>query len=233
MPRLAPFFCLVWVLVTLTVAAPAARAESPWQMRVNFLGLDHGAASSQIDAGGDTVTLDAGLGFGVALNWERRMSRWIGLDLGVAGAIEDSADVRIDIQGGSNGVDASSLIIAPLSIGVNVHPLQPESRLDLYFGPQIALVQFASFDVDIVTTDGNSDARVDLGAASDFALGAVAGLDVDLGKPDAWSFNFGFRYLDTSIDEWDVSISTGAAGSVELDYDPLIFGIGWAYRSPN
>ena len=219
-----------FLLLSTLLCAPS-RADSPWEFRFQFIGLDHGVSSTRVDTGGDTVSLDSGTGFGVALNWERTMNRWIGLDLGISGAIEDSADVRINLDGGGNGVDASTLLIAPLSIGLNVHPLQPDSSLDLYVGPYAAMVNFGSFDLDITTGAGTSDARVDVGAGVDFAWGAQAGLDVDLGQPGAWSLSLGLRYLETALSDWDVSISSnGAAGRVDLDYEPVIFGIGLAYR---
>ncbi|MGD9020878.1 MAG: OmpW family outer membrane protein, partial [Lysobacterales bacterium] len=155
------------------------------------------------------------MGVGVSLQAEYRVSPRIGVEIGVMGA--SGFGLSSSVSHGNVSGDIRLTGFAPLSLGLNVH-LTPESTVDLYAGPQLALVAYGTNRTWWDSWSGG----VELSAKNDWAWGLVAGLDVPLGKR-GWLFNANLRYLDTSIEQ------SGGGFHFDGDFDPLIFSLGFGY----
>ena len=116
------------------------------------------------------------------------------------------------------------MAFAPFTIGANVH-LTGRSPVDVYVGPLVGYVIYSSFNFNVQTST-SGPIGISVGIADDFAVGAMLGLDVPIGKR-GWVFNTNVRYLRTSIDSFDISIGTG---EIAIDFDPLIVGLGFGFR---
>ncbi len=185
------------LLATLTLCATGpvrADDESGWRLRF------------------DLAFVDTGAGFGV--RGEYQFSRRLGIDFGflTAGGVDMSASWVA-----TSSLDVSSF--TPLIAGVNFH-LTPDRWVDLYLGPQVALVEYS--EVDFFATPGSAGTSVSIDR--DLGFGAIVGLDVPLGENRHWAVQTSLRYLATSME------GSTAGNRVDVDFDPMIFSLGIGYR---
>jgi outer membrane protein W len=191
--------------------------ENHWRLRFNLSWVNPTGSSVSTSIGHDNINFGIGAGAGAGLQAEYRLSPRLGIELGMLAAANFDVTSRIshdDIRGGIslNG-------FAPFSLGLNVH-LTPEHALDLYAGPQLALVTYGNdrtwWNWDLSSGGGRASTE------SDWAWGVSAGLDIPLGKR-GWLFNANLRYLETSIKQ--SRNDTHFNG----EFDPAIFSIGIGY----
>lgn len=147
-------------------------------------------------------------GFGA--NIERLFSPRMGLELGLLLADSDAELMRDIDEAWETAED--NLGGTTISLSLNFH-LTPDSRVDFYLGPVIALVMFDDVTWNVL----GATVRADPG--DEFAIGAQLGIDVLAAS--RWAFTAGVRYLD---------IQAEFSEDTELDVDPLIFMAGVAYR---
>lgn len=95
----------------------------------------------------------------------------------------------------------------------------PDSPIDLYVGPQLALVRYSNVDM----WAGFGAAGASVSVEDDVSWGAILGLDVPLGTR-GWMVHANVRYLDTDMKD------SGGVSSFNGKFDPVIFSVGVGYR---
>ena len=166
-----------------------------------------------------TLTLEPQGQAAIFLGYERRFTDLLGLEFTTWSARHD-VDGRLQgtvwLLDSNTGelidtapIDATEKIgdvtVAPLTAGLNFH-LTPRSRVDFYLGPMISYVVYGDLE-----SEGET-----LGIDPDFAFGAVAGVDIPLGK-GRWLLTGAVRYLDTSATFEDMG-----SGDDPLDVKPWV-----------
>jgi opacity protein-like surface antigen len=192
-----------------------------WQLRFYFGAVDmHHDSDAFNRPASSRRGFDNDVGGGVGFNAEYRFSRRLGIDLGVFSGAEVDVDAPTYRTGHSSWVTHDTLTFTPLTMGLDIH-LTPDSRVDLYACPQVALVHYGRW----ATTHANPDgfiARMDFD--EDIALGATLGLGLPLGKK-RWSLQAMATYIDSSLE------GSGRDGlRISSGYNSTIFGFGFGYR---
>lgn len=193
----------------------AAEQEAVWQLRLDVSWVDP-AGDFSANVGGTTVETSYDTGFGGGFRGEYQFSTRLGVELGVLGA--SSVKVTSGTFGGTTGTAVEVSSFTPYTVGLNVH-LTPDRSVDLYVGPQLALVSYSGVDVRVTAFGASTTVSVD----DDVGWGAIVGLDIPLGK-HGWLIQTNLRYIDTDIKGSRELISINSA------FDPLIFSIGFGYR---
>lgn len=195
-------------------AAAAAETAPGWRLRFSVASIDFDSNLS----GGSGYGIDVGAAVGI--NGEYRFNRRFGLDLGgFAGGGVDVAGHRSWIGWAETDV-YDTMSVSGLTAGLDIH-LTPDSRVDLYLCPMVAMLQFGG----LVFVAGPHRLRTAVAFDEDLAVGASLGLDVPLGDRRNWSFNASLTHLDSTLnggDHGDLRI--------EEDYDATLFGLGFGYR---
>ena len=195
-------------------ALAAAPIEPGWQIRVSVSSMDF---DSNL-AAGSGYGIDIGAAVGV--NAEYRFNRRLGLDLGAfAGGGVDVIGHRSWIGWAEYDV-YDTMSVAGLTAGLDIH-LTPDSRVDLYVCPMVAVMQFGGLWFEV----GDHRLATAVDFDEDLAVGAGLGLAVPFGERRKWSFNANLTHLESTL-------NGGDHGSlrVEEDYDATMFGLGFGYR---
>ncbi len=180
--------------------------------------MDHSSAGLTRPGGiGRRYETDTGGGLG--FNAEYRFSRRLGIDLGLFSGGSVDIEAHTFRAGGTSWVTYDSLTFTPLTAGLDIH-LTPDSRVDLYACPMVALIQYGSLS----WYDQPDGFATDVDFDEDFALGARLGIGVPFGR-SRWSFQANVTYLDTSLK------GRGPNGvRIDSGYDSTLFGLGAGYR---
>lgn len=214
---------LVAAVVVLAASASADTGEeidTGWEIRfyAAAVDMDHSSAGLTRPAGsraGYGTSTGGGLGF----NAEYRFSRRLGIDLGLFSGGGVDIEAHTFRAGGPSWVTFDTLTFTPLTAGLDIH-LTPDSRVDFYVCPMVALVQYGSLTA--YNEPGGTSWDIDFD--EDFGLGARLGLGVPFGQ-NRWSFQANLTYFDGSLE------GQGANGiRIDSGYDSTIFGLGFGYR---
>jgi hypothetical protein len=194
----------VLAFLSLVLLSTAGRAQTGWTLRVEGGTTDYSSRTFTGFLSGHTeLSLDGGKGFGVA--GEYRLGPRTGVELSLS-SIDLDADWReVEIRLVSTNPtvlrevtvasDSGSFTLRPLAVTFLFHPLQ-QDRLDFYFGPQLAWVDY---QIDV---NGPPDRDAEL------AYGGKAGLELALGR-SPWSAGVTYRYLDTQHEGMEHDQYTG------------------------
>ncbi|MEO1085645.1 MAG: outer membrane beta-barrel protein, partial [Acidobacteriota bacterium] len=191
--------------------------DEPWRLRGNATWVDPSVGISD-----DELQSDGELGASVSV--ERRLTPLVGLEIGALYG-ESFSSQRTAILDGVFFQQDYEVDFTALTAALNFH-LTPGRKVDLYLGPMIALIDFSDTEITDFRRDSSglfSFISGRFGSSEELALGAQIGADIGLGT-GPWSLNLSAKYLETS---YDVDFSEG---SVEIDFDPLILGVGFSYR---
>jgi outer membrane protein OmpA-like peptidoglycan-associated protein len=155
------------------------------------------------------LKLEGGEGFGAGL--EYRFTCLLGLE-GIVLQTDLDAHYMIDTPTAweMDTFDASGPIV---SLGLNFH-LTPQSFVDFYLGPTVALVQYDDFSTSLAGVPFSTDFD------NEVAFGLAAGLDIPFGESNPWAVTASIRKLWASAE----------SGPISIDTDPLIGTLGIAYR---
>lgn len=135
--------------------------------------------SSSYNDGTQDINFESTDGWGVFLDYERRLIPWLGLDMEVLYA-QPEFEATTALASGTESVDVWSG-----NLGLNFH-LFARSRFDLYLG---AFAGWTDFDADV-------DAA--------FGYGGVLGFDIGLTK-SGLALTLGVRYSQTDADVTGIS----------------------------
>jgi outer membrane protein W len=165
---------------------------------------------------GESFSYQSSSEVGLAIDFEYRASRRLGIDFGIISA---SPGFTVEVDAEPTSVSARSDIrITPIYAALNIH-LIPDGRFDLYIGPMVAYVTYDRFELV-----AGPELREGFSAEEGFGFGAVLGLDIGLGS-GRWSLVTAIKYLDTTL---EASPDDGGVG--KTDFDPTIFSVGFGYR---
>ena len=209
---------VVWALPALawlvTPALAAADVNSGWRLRVSVASIDFDSRLASRSGYG----IDVGAAVGV--NGEYRFNRRLGLDLGAfAGGGVDVAGHRSWIGWAEYNV-YDTMSLTGMTAGLDVH-LTPDSRVDLYVCPMVAVLQFGG----LVFETGPSRVATAVDFDEDLAVGASLGLGVPFGDRSSWSFNAHLTHLESTLNGGD-----RRGVRIDEDYDATMFGVGFGYR---
>jgi opacity protein-like surface antigen len=210
-----------WVALVLPavvwLAAPAMAAadvDPGWRLRVSVASIDFDSGlTSRSDYGID-------VGAALAINGEYRFNRRLGLDLGAFGGGGVDVTGRRSWIGWSEHNVYDTVSLSGLTAGLDVH-LTPDSRVDLYICPMVAIMEFGSLAFET----GPSGLRSGIDFDADLAVGASLGLGVPFGDRSSWSFNAQLTHLESTLNGGD---HTGLR--IDQDYNATMFGVGFGYR---
>ncbi|MEM8995529.1 MAG: outer membrane beta-barrel protein [Acidobacteriota bacterium] len=198
----------------LYAAAPAVAEDDPWRLRANVNAAWVGIDEEDLQTGGE---------LGLSVSAERRFSPLLGLEFGALYG-ESSSSFSSDVLGTVFFRRDSEVDFTALTAALNFH-LTPGRSVDFYLGPVVALIDFG----DTVITEVRSGSGVPTQIANtlsdgseELALGAQVGADIAFGA-GPWSLNVSAKYFDTSYE-------LEAFEGFEVDFEPLIVGVGFSYR---
>ena len=197
-------------------AGPAPEVEDPWRLRFDLSWVNPSGSSVFVNTGGSALGIDFNTGFGAGLRAEYLFSPRYGVEFGLLGA--GNVDIASGVFGGAAASDLDVSGFAPLTVGLNVH-LTPDSPVDVYLGPLLALVNYSSVDVRSIFGVAVTGVSID----NDVGWGAIAGFDVPVGK-GGWLLHANLRYIDTDMKD------SGGLVSFDSEFDPVIFSLGFGYR---
>jgi opacity protein-like surface antigen len=202
---------LAWPAVP---AAADAQVEPGWRLRFSLASMDFDSNLSR----GSGYGIDVGAA--VAVNGEYRFNRRLGLDLGAFGG------GGVDVVGHRSWIAWShvdvydTMSVGGLTAGLDVH-LTPDSRVDVYVCPMVALMQFGGLVFEVDSHRWTTAVDFD----EDLALGASLGLSVPFGERQSWWFNTYLTHLESTLNGGDRTDLR-----IEEDYDVSMFGLGFGYR---
>ena len=204
------------IIAVVTQPGNASADDDPWKFRFAAVSMNPSGGTFAVPETGETFSYQSGSGAGVALDFEYRASRRLGIDFGL---ITASPGFSVAIDARPLSVSASGDIrITPIYAALNIH-LTPDGRFDLYVGPLLAYVTYDRFELV-----AGPELREGFSAEEGLGFGAVLGLDIGLGS-GRWSLSTAVRYLATTL---EASPADGGVG--KTDIDPWIFSIGVGYR---
>ena len=209
------------VMITLFIAlatlpGTASADDDPWIFRFAVVSMNPTGDNFDVPETGESFSYQSSSGVGIALDFEYRASRRLGIDFGVISA---SPGFTVAVDAEPTSVSAKTDIrVTPIYAALNIH-LTPDSRFDLYIGPMVAYVTYDHF---VLVAD--PDLREGFSAEEGFGFGAILGLDIGLGS-GRWSLVTAIRYLDTTL---EASPDDGGVG--KTDFNPTIFSVGFGYR---
>ncbi len=138
----------------------------------------------------------------------------------------------------SHDIDVSSSdLTSDLPLGETKH-LPPTFSVQYHFSPDAAFqpyvgvgLNYTTFFDEEVTSDAVSIGVTDISLDDSFGLALQLGADFELNEQ--WLVNFDLRYIDIETDATVTvtdGVSTASADIGTVEIDPLVFGIGVAYR---
>lgn len=125
------------------------------------------------------------------------------------------------------GVTVGKTKQLPPTLTVQYHFGKKESRFNPYVGVGFNYTIFFSEESDAELRTALGASRVDIDLSSSFGLAAEAGMDIKI--RDNWFFNAALWYIDIDTTA-TLTPNTGQIREVDVDIDPWVFNIGFAYR---
>jgi outer membrane protein W len=184
----------------------------------------------------EDYTFDPQSAGGAFFSWEYYATSLVGIEFGVSYSSHDvNGDLNVTtafLQDGFQFPDdlteivttelppgkIGEMTVMPITVGVNFHPIRSDV-VDLYVGPQIAMVFYGDLDLEPLPEEIQEDQpeefrveRPDLKTQDDFVLGAVAGIDWHPGA-GRWGLGASVQYLDTGTELADPT----AEGAIVVD----------------
>jgi hypothetical protein len=215
-------FAALLLIASSTLAGTSTDSEqSPyptgWRIRFYAASIDFNASSGYRSQPSRAQELD--VGFGLGLNAEYRLSRRLGLDLGVlGGAAIDVAWNAIDNESWSWTV-RDTLTFTPLTAGIDVH-LIPDNRVDLVFCPMLTWTHYGG----IVVYADTSWASTEIHFQENVGLALALRLGVPLGEHTRWSFAADLTHFES-----DLQSDIWLGERLQNDYEATVFGVGFGY----
>lgn len=204
--------------VTLTV-----KRRSEWILRAYGAAIDADGGDvartsrTLADGSSERTNFKLGDGNGAGVGVEYKFQDVVGIEGSLLyGELDTSFVLDIDDRWGMQQDDVGMLSFL---VGPNFHLTRNSERVDFFVGPYVG---FASFDDAEFSILGRNLRRT---FDNEFVWGLQLGIDFSFGD-SPWGLFVGGRYMGLSVETEGLS----ADDEIELDLDPLIFGVGFAYR---
>lgn len=208
-------FSIFVLALMMTVQPTRAQQHDPhWMLRVDLSFVNPSGDFVSTGIGDGTIGTEINTAFGAGLRGEYQFSPRLGFELGVLGA--GSPGVKTGIFDGTIGNEVRLNSFTQFAVGLNVH-LTPDQPVDLYLGPQLALLRYGDEAVRATIGGVGTSVSVD----NDVGWGAIIGLDVPLGKR-GWMIQTNLRYIETQM--------SGSEDFFKSNFDPLVFSVGFGFR---
>lgn len=210
---------VMFVALALALTPLATAGENDWQLRFGFVSSSPDASAAEVAATGESFQINTDVGIGAGASLEYRVSRRLGVDLGIFSVAPNiGTSIAIGPSGKSLVEISAGVTMTPVTAGLNVH-LIPDGVVDVYVGPLVGYVMYSDFTMNV--GPGVSET---FRASNDFAWGANLGADIRFGT-SRWSANAALKYLDSTF---EASPQSGGSGSA--DFDSTSFSLGVGYR---
>jgi len=211
---------LASVAITVLMAGAGlaeAQQQGEWHLGMRAIFIDTDALSEPVLDSGSSLAVDSALSlefdatYLLGHNW--------GLELMATAAPHDLSAY----SGQVDGLDVGTVWIAETTLTVRyIVPLF--GRWRPYLGAGIAGTYFFESD----TTDEAGDLGID-SVESNFGYGFVGQVGLLYRYGDHWILTLDLKWLDLPVDV-DIESSGPPLDTVEINLDPMIVGIGAAYR---
>ena len=204
------------LLIAVSPASFAQQFEPSWRLGFDLAFVDPTGDNVTVGVNGDRVDIAFDSQAGVGIRLEYQFARSLAAEIGFVGTA--GIDVAIGDLGNTTGVSTRVSSFTPVTAGVNYH-FTPDSRVNLYAGPFLAIVRYGDIEVEVGT--GGVAARVSVD--SDLGWGAIAGLEVPVGSGH-WSLQSNVRYVHTRMS------GTSDGDRFDGNFNPFVLSIGFGYR---
>ncbi len=199
------------VATTLAITSQQAAAieKGDWLLRFGLVNVnpnDSSDASASLGLPADAIGVEDDTQLYINATW--MFTENLGLD--ILGATPFTHDITL------NGTKAAETKHLPPTVGVQYH-FTPKSNVRPYVGAGINYTTFFSEE-----TTG-ALAGTDLSLDDSWGLAAQVGIDVDINKD--WFFNADVRYMNI-----ETTATIAGAGSVDVEINPWVFGLGVGTR---
>lgn len=203
----------------LAAITPAyAYEQGDWVVRVGMANVAPEDSSSNVNVAGS----DLGIGVNVdsntqlGLNFVYFFSPQLAVE--VLAATPFSHDIGLDTVGALGNTKH-----LPPTVSANYYFADPSAQLQPYVG---AGINYTIFFDEKFTSANTSAGFSNLDLDNSFGLAAQVGVDYMLNEK--WLINASVRWIDIDTEaSFDLN---GAAGSVDVDIDPLVYSITAGYR---
>ena len=209
--------CLLAALGVSVVATPVMAYEAgDILVRARIIKVDPQGDSNGISVNGSNTGVEASADTDTMpeLDFTYMLERHWGLELILAYTEHNANTSLLGL-----GKFANTKVLPP-TLTLQYH-FSPDSNIRPYVGAGVNYTHF--FDSKV---KGGLDAPgADLDIDDSWGLAAQAGVDIDFNED--WFVNFDVKYIDISA---DAHIKNGSSIKVDIDVDPIVWGIGVGRR---
>lgn len=208
---------IILIALFAMIAAPVVADAGEWILRARVINVAPNESSDEILNFGGEVAVDDATTLEVDITY--MFSNHFGLEVIAATTKHDLSAAGGDLDGAALG----SVKLLPPTAVLQWHPL-PEGLFDFYIGVGINYTLFYSYSLsDPLAGLGVTDLSFD----NSFGFAGDIGLDINLG--DNFLINADVKYIQISTDV-DVNASGDTLGTIGVDIDPWVFGLGLGWR---
>ena len=203
------------------LTGPVDAADGSWRLRAFAAGFDPDTRETIMNPEGQEIQVVGKSALGAGVGLEYRFTRHVGVDVGVmAGAPKIELSQDLPIIGPVSLSDSMTTVVGTADLLVH---LTPGRSIDLYVGAGLAGIRYGDLSYSLMDL-GSFDVSVD----NDVTWSARAGIDIALGADSGWSAVGGVRYIQSTIDLWQ--IGTPADATASFDFNIFSFTVGVGYR---
>lgn len=211
--------------VMLGTQSAVAIEQGDWLVRGRLVAVSPVDDSDTVSVGGAPLAgsgVDVDIGFTLDIDFTYMFTDNIGAEL----LLDITSEHDIDSTGTLATVAPGTIITArplPPSLILQYH-FNPKQKFKPYIGAGINYTKF----LDVKPTSNGRSALALSGVDLDDSVGFVLQVGADYQISDRWYLNADIKYIDMST----TATANSALGrvSVDVDIDPLLFGIGVGYR---
>jgi len=208
---------IILIALVAMIAAPVVADAGEWILRARVINVDPNESSDPVLSFGGEVAVDDATTLEVDITY--MFSDHFGLEVIAATTKHDLAVAGGDLDTASLG----SIKVLPPTAVFQWHPL-PGGLFDFYVGAGINYTYFYSYDLsDDLAGLGVTDLNFD----NSFGLAGDIGFNLNFGEN--FLVNADIKYIQISTDV-DVNAGSDTLGTIGVDIDPWVFGVGVGWR---
>lgn len=208
-------------ILSLGAMEAIAHKEGDFILRVGAAHVSPNDDSSNVLGTDDGVTVDSATGLGFSGTW-MLSDRW-GLE--VLAALPFEHDIKG--TGSLSGLPIGSTKHLPPTVSFQYYPEIEGDVFNPYFGLGVNYTLFMdeTASPELKTALGSNDVKLSL----DNSVGLAGQIGADWKVGDDWFINAGLWYVDIDT-EADVIVDGATATTVNVDIDPWVAMLGFAWR---